>query len=71
MRAARAGLRNAVAFRPALIAKGRTWALLAATYLGYDWFERVREAEARGVSRRAASRRPEASSRSGGITVNR
>src|SRR5262249_16825323 len=39
---ARAGLRNAVRMRPALAAKPRTWALLAATYLGYDSFERVR-----------------------------
>jgi glycosyltransferase involved in cell wall biosynthesis len=43
MRAARAGLRNAIAIRPGLIAKPRTWVLLAATFLGYDWFERVRK----------------------------
>jgi hypothetical protein len=44
MRAARAGLKNAVAIRPALAAKPRTWALFAATYFGYDWFERMRAA---------------------------
>ena len=37
MRAARKGLRNAIAFRLGLAARGRTWALLAATFLGYDW----------------------------------
>jgi glycosyltransferase involved in cell wall biosynthesis len=42
MRAARAGLRKAIAIRPGLAAKPRTWVLLAATYLGYGWFERVR-----------------------------
>jgi len=39
---ARAGLRNAVRMRPALAAKPRTWALLAATFLGYKSFERAR-----------------------------
>jgi hypothetical protein len=39
---ARAGLRNAIRMRPALAAKPRTWALLAATYLGYDSFKRAR-----------------------------
>jgi glycosyltransferase involved in cell wall biosynthesis len=55
MGAARKGLRNAIAFRPGLAAKGRTWALLVATFLGYDWFERVQ-------ARRG---------RSGGVTANR
>jgi glycosyltransferase involved in cell wall biosynthesis len=55
MGAARKGLRNAIAFRPALAAKPRSWALGAATFLGYDWFERTQ-----------ARRR-----RSGGVTVNR
>ena len=54
MRAARKGLRNAIRFWPALAAKGRTWALLAATFLGYDWFERVRQRK-RGQSPRRAS----------------
>jgi glycosyltransferase involved in cell wall biosynthesis len=43
MRAARKGLRRATAMRPSLIAKPRTWALFAGTYLGYGWFERARE----------------------------
>jgi glycosyltransferase involved in cell wall biosynthesis len=47
MRAARTGLRKAVASRPALITRGRSWALLAATYLGYDWFERVQRRKRR------------------------
>jgi hypothetical protein len=47
MRAARTGLRNAIRFRPGLMTTGRTWALLAATYLGYDWFERVQERKRR------------------------
>ena len=51
MRAARTGLRNAITFRPALITKGRTWALLAATFVGYDWFERVRKRMQLGQSR--------------------
>jgi hypothetical protein len=55
MAAARKGLRNAIAFRPGLAAKGRTWALLGATFLGYDWFERVQARK----------------SRSGGVTPNR
>jgi glycosyltransferase involved in cell wall biosynthesis len=55
MQAARAGLRRAVALRPALITKGRSWALLAATYLGYDWFERVRERKRRRQSARRVS----------------
>ena len=42
MRAARKGLRNAVMLRPTLMAKARSWALLAATVFGYGWFERVR-----------------------------
>jgi glycosyltransferase involved in cell wall biosynthesis len=50
MRAARKGLRKAVAVRPALAAKPRTWALFAATYFGYDWFERTRR-RARTVTR--------------------
>ena len=41
MRAARKGLRNAIRFRPALLAKARTWALLGATFVGYDWFTRA------------------------------
>jgi hypothetical protein len=43
MRAARAGLRKAVSIRPGLMTKPRSWALLLATYLGYDWFERIRD----------------------------
>ena len=55
MGAARKGLRNAVSFRPALAGRPRTWALLAATFLGYDWFQRVQVRKGR----------------SGGATVNR
>jgi glycosyltransferase involved in cell wall biosynthesis len=55
MRAARAGLRKAVALRPALITSGRSWGLFAATYLGYDWFERVRERQRRRQSPRRGS----------------
>ena len=54
MGAARRGLKNAIAFRPALAAKGRTWALLAGTFLGYDWFERVRQRRQRQPPRRAS-----------------
>jgi glycosyltransferase involved in cell wall biosynthesis len=52
MGASRAGLRRAVGMRPGLLAKPRTWALLAATYLGYDSFER-----ARGLKRRSQAPR--------------
>jgi glycosyltransferase involved in cell wall biosynthesis len=41
MRAARIGLRRAFAVHPGLIAKPRSWALLGATFVGYDWFERL------------------------------
>ena len=55
MGAARKGLRDAVSFRPALAAQPRSWALLAATFVGYHWFERVQARK----------------SRSGGVTANR
>jgi glycosyltransferase involved in cell wall biosynthesis len=42
MKAARAGLRKAVAIRPSLLAQPRSWALLVATFRGYEFFERVR-----------------------------
>jgi glycosyltransferase involved in cell wall biosynthesis len=48
--AARKGLRRAIAMRPALAARPRTWALFAATYLGYGWFDRVREWKRRAQS---------------------
>ena len=54
MAAARKGLRNAIAFRPALGAKPRTWALLAATFLGYEWFERQRSRKRRQSPRGAS-----------------
>jgi hypothetical protein len=39
-RSARRGLRKSVSIWPAMIVEGRTWALWAATYLGYSWFLR-------------------------------
>jgi glycosyltransferase involved in cell wall biosynthesis len=53
--AARAGLRRALRTAPALIAKPRTWALFAATYLGYDWFERAQGWRRRRQPSRRAS----------------
>lgn len=50
MRAARAGLRRAFAIQPALMAKPRSWALLGATFVGYDWFERLRRQRTGGSS---------------------
>jgi glycosyltransferase involved in cell wall biosynthesis len=41
-RAARKGLRKAIAMRPSLLAQPRTAALFAATFLGYDSFQRAR-----------------------------
>ncbi|WP_179131515.1 glycosyltransferase family 2 protein [Candidatus Entotheonella palauensis] len=39
--AARAQLRAAARIRPMIMAEGRFWALLAATVLGYGWFEQM------------------------------
>jgi hypothetical protein len=54
MGAARTGLKNAIEFRPSLLTKGRTWALLAATFLGYGWFERAQARKRRHSPRRAS-----------------
>lgn len=40
MSAARAGIRQAISIYPSLLFQSRLWGLLAATYLGYRWFER-------------------------------
>jgi glycosyltransferase involved in cell wall biosynthesis len=37
-RAARAGIRQSIAIRPAMLLQGRVWGLWAATFLGYKWF---------------------------------
>jgi glycosyltransferase involved in cell wall biosynthesis len=38
---ARAGIRRAVSIYPAMLFSARVWALWAATYLGYGWFQRL------------------------------
>lgn len=43
MHAARLGIERAVEIRPTLLFTTRVWALWAATYLGYGWFERMHE----------------------------
>jgi glycosyltransferase involved in cell wall biosynthesis len=57
MRAARAGLRKAVTLEPAFITKPRSWALLAATYFGYDWFQRVQKRTGRQKPDRSTANR--------------
>jgi len=42
MSSARAGVREAVRIWPAMLLRRRVWLLWAATYLGYDWFYRIR-----------------------------
>jgi glycosyltransferase involved in cell wall biosynthesis len=48
--AARAGVRKAVRISPVLLLRSRTWGLLAASYLGYGWFERLRSWKRRALS---------------------
>lgn len=46
MRAARAGIRRAVATWPSILLEKRVWGLWAATYLGYTWFCRMQRVTA-------------------------
>lgn len=39
MAAARAGIRQAIAIHPGMLLQKRLWSLLAATYIGYGWFD--------------------------------
>jgi hypothetical protein len=53
MNAARTGIRNAVHIWPAMARQPKVWALWAATYAGYRWFNLAYEAKRRltGVGR--------------------
>ncbi len=46
--AARSGLRRAIRIDPRLLATPKTWALYAATRVGYRWFERLQALRGRG-----------------------
>jgi hypothetical protein len=52
--AARAQIKGAVKIRPAMLLSGRAWALWAASYFGYAWFERMHSWKQRIAPKHAA-----------------
>src|SRR5262245_49209277 len=55
MSSARAQIKGAINIQPRLLLSARLWALWAATYLGYGWFDRLHAYKNRLVSRQASA----------------